>query len=321
MTFRHIIVSCLGIAIGIFTVLAGPVSAAEQDFDDPIIGEKGYYVGTYGDDAYWVSDGASNSMFIVYEEGVVVVDAPSSYANHLPAAIAEVTDKPVTHFIYSHYHKDHTGGAGMFGRDVTYIGHTLTKEELLRVRDPNRPVPSVVFDDTYTLTVGDQRVELAYHGLNHTPGNISIFLPKQKVLMLVDIVYPAVVPFADLGIAAHVPGYYKIIEAVLEYEFDSFQGGHLGRPGTREEFNVAREYVLDLRASAHAALGIIQPPVSVDPLKNPIENPYHPFAAYLDAASAACAEIVTQKWGDRLKGTASFTQRHCWTSILESIVD
>lgn len=321
MKIRNLVTDSIVIVLGICAVLSGTVSAATQGFDDPVIGEKGYHLGAYGDGAFWVTDGATNSMFIVSDEGVVVVDAPLSYAKYLPTAIAEVTDKSVTHFIYSHYHKDHTGGANLFGEDVTYIGHTLTKQELLRVQDANRPVPSVVFDDTYTLVVGNQRIELAYHGLNHTPGNISIYLPKQKVLMLVDIVYPAVVPFADMGIAAHVPGYYSVIEDVLEYEFETFQGGHLGRPGTRAEFKVAREYVLDVRTSARTVLGVVQPPIPFGLMKNPIENPYHPFAAYLDAASAACTEIVAQKWNGRLKGISSFTQRHCWTSILELIVD
>ena len=96
-------------------VVSSQASAEEMKFEDPVIGASGYYVGSYGDGAYWVSDGLANSMFVVSDEGVIVVDAPPSYAQSLPAAIAEVTDQPITHFIYSHYHKDHTG-AGQFDR-------------------------------------------------------------------------------------------------------------------------------------------------------------------------------------------------------------
>jgi hypothetical protein len=37
-----------------------------------------------------VTDGAYQSMFLSYEDGVVVIDAPPSYAAHIPEAIAEV---------------------------------------------------------------------------------------------------------------------------------------------------------------------------------------------------------------------------------------
>ena len=58
-------------------------------------------------------------MFMTYEEGVVVVDAPPAYASHISTAIAEVTDKPITHLVYSHYHADHIGG----GRRSSVAGH------------------------------------------------------------------------------------------------------------------------------------------------------------------------------------------------------
>jgi hypothetical protein len=35
---------------------------------------------------------------------------------------------------------------------------------LLRDDDPARPVPDVTFSDSYTLEVGGERVELAWHG-------------------------------------------------------------------------------------------------------------------------------------------------------------
>jgi len=151
--------------IGLISMLhVGSAHAAEQPIEDPVIGQKGYHVGSYGGGAYWVTDGIYNSMFVVSEEGVIVVDAPPSYAEKLPAAIREVTDQPVKYFVYSHHHKDHTGGSAIFGDDVIRVGHQLTALELLRKNDPNRPIPTVTFSDSHTLELGDQRVELTYHG-------------------------------------------------------------------------------------------------------------------------------------------------------------
>ena len=72
---------------------------------------KGYRTQKLGDGLYMITDGAYQSMFMTYEEGVVVVDAPPSYASNIRTAVAEVTSKPITHLIYSHYHADHIGGA------------------------------------------------------------------------------------------------------------------------------------------------------------------------------------------------------------------
>ena len=42
----------------------------------------------------------------------------------------------------------------------------------------------MTFEDCYTLTVGGQTLELAFHGPNHTPDNIFIWAPGQQTLML-----------------------------------------------------------------------------------------------------------------------------------------
>ena len=70
---------------------------------------------------------------------------------------------------------------------------------MAQVSDPNRPIPQKTFKDTYTLRSGNQTLELSYKGANHLEGNIFIFVPAQKVLMLVDVIYPGWTPFAQLG--------------------------------------------------------------------------------------------------------------------------
>jgi glyoxylase-like metal-dependent hydrolase (beta-lactamase superfamily II) len=111
---------------------------------------------------------------------------PTLGANYLKA-IAEVTDKPVTHVIYSHEHTDHIGAAHLFPKDAMYIAQNETAKLLASRNDLRRPLPTLTFHDTYTLTVGDQTLVLDYKGVNHEAGNIFIYAPKQKVLMLVGL--------------------------------------------------------------------------------------------------------------------------------------
>ena len=50
------------------------------------------------------------------------------------------------------------------------------------------------FSDRRTLEIGGERIELAWHGPNHTPDNIFIHFPDHDALMLVDIVNAGWVP-------------------------------------------------------------------------------------------------------------------------------
>ena len=211
---------------------------------------------------YWVTEGRYQAIFLVTGEGVIPVDAPPSFAANIPAAVASVTAEPITHLVYTHHHSDHIAGAsqvvaaaGQAGVEI--IGHEDTLALLERSADPNRPVPTTTFADSYTLTVGSQSLELAYHGNNHESGNIFVYAPAQKVLMAVDIVFPAWVPFADLALAEDVPGFIDAHETILGYDFETFVGGHLTRFGTREDVETAHAYVLDVRANAANALGTV----------------------------------------------------------------
>ncbi len=301
--------------------LATAVSALEKTFTTPLIESKGYHVGSYGDGAYWITDGLYNSAFVVTNDGVIVIDAPASYASKLPEAIKEITDKPVKYFIYSHHHKDHTGGSSVFGNEVIRVSHELTAQELRRKNDPNRPIPSVTFKDKHTIELGGQRIELSYPGLQHSPGNIFIYLPKQKVVMLIDVLYPGWVPFKDFAVAASVSGYFEAFEQAKEFNFKYFQGGHVGRPGTRDDFDNTYQYITDIQINAKKAIQITNPPLSFTMQNNPIKEVYVPFNTYLEAASELCAQITLQKWRGILNAGDLYTKGHCWTTILDLTID
>ena len=308
--------------LGLVSMLhVGTASAQGTPIEDPTIGEKGYFVGSYGDGAYWITNGLYNSMFIVSDEGVIVVDAPPSYADKIPVAIKEITDLPVTHFVYSHHHSDHTGGAALFGDDVIYVGHELTAQELRRKADPNRPVPTVTFDDTYTLELGNQKVELAYPGLQHSPGNVFIYLPAQKVLMMVDVLYAGSVPFNNFAVAASVPGFYDAFDHAAEYDFEYYQGGHVGRPGTRDDFADIHGYITDVHTNAMLAMQNTSPPVPFVGGKLQIAEPYFAINGYIEAASKVCAQLTMEKWRGRLNTVDVFTEGHCWTAVVDPMID
>ena len=73
----------------------------------------------------------SNSMVVVNEEDVTVVDThiTPAMARDLIASIAQVTDKPVTTVINTHFHYDHAHGNQAFD-DATIYGHEFTRMKM-----------------------------------------------------------------------------------------------------------------------------------------------------------------------------------------------
>ena len=289
--------------------------------------EKGYLVQEIGDQLYSVSDGSYNTMFMVTDEGVIAIDAPPTLGANYLKAIAEVTDKPTTHVIYSHAHMDHIGAARIFPENATFIAQQETASELQRAMNLAintsmvPPVPTETFSTNMTLIVGNQTLQLDYYGNNHLPGNIFIYTPQQKVLMLVDIIFPGWIPFPYLAIAKDTAGFIEAHDIALNnYDFDTIVAGHLTRLGTKADVGVQREFVMDLEKAADNA----NQNVSFSSIASQVgsfDNPWLLFSKYIDAINKQCEEVMLPKWESKLGGAEIFMSTHCFTMTESGRVD
>jgi len=261
------------------------------------LNDQGYYVGRVERNLYWVTDGVYQAAFLATADGIVQFDAPPSIGHNLRRAVDEIAaaegvSNKVTHFVYSHHHDDHGGAAFLFD-DVVRIGHEETRRLLRRDNNPGRPLPEVTFADKYTLEVGGERVELAWHGSNHSPDNIYIHFPDHDALMLIDIVNAGWVPIYNTNLSEDVPGYMGAPAIAMDYPWRHLICGHLGRLATRDDVELHQRYIADIEASAADALA------SVDPV--PFYTHYWPnfwagVKAHLDAVTERTAAPVIAKY-------------------------
>jgi glyoxylase-like metal-dependent hydrolase (beta-lactamase superfamily II) len=267
-------------------------------------------------------------MFMVTDKGVVAFDAPATIGNNYLKAIAEVTTKPVTYVIYSHAHIDHIGAAGIFRKNATFIAQQETAAELQSAKSVAKnasmvpPIPTVTFAKNYTLQIGNQILKLDYYGVNHLPGNIFIYGPNQKVLMLIDVLFTGWVPFPYLAIAKDTAGFIKAHDIALNnYDFDTFVGGHLTRLGTINDVILQREFVSDLERAAAQA----NHQVSFGEITKQLGGGQQPFifslAKRADAISENCANNMLPKWENRLGGAQQFMSAHCYTMAQAGRID
>jgi glyoxylase-like metal-dependent hydrolase (beta-lactamase superfamily II) len=286
----------------------------------PALNEQGYYVGRVERNLYWVTDGTYQAAFLTTRDGVVLFDAPPTIGHNLQRAVDEIAaangvTNRVTHLVYSHHHADHGGASSLFDKDVVRIGHEETRRLLLRDNDPARPPNEETFQDRRTLTIGGERIELAWHGANHSPDNIVIHLPDHDTLMLVDIVNPGWAPIYLSNLSEDIPGYVEAPATALAYSWTHYIGGHNGRLGTRDDVTLHQRYMADIDASVRATLPNVDPTPYFQKYG---ENAWAAVKGYLDACTDAAAAPVIEKYRGVLAAADVFTPSTTFW-VMESI--
>jgi glyoxylase-like metal-dependent hydrolase (beta-lactamase superfamily II) len=286
--------------------------------------KKGYYVEEISDGAYWVSSGWYDTMFIRTGNGIIAVDAPPALGENLLAAMEDVTDEPVTHVVYSHWHADHIGAALVYGPKVKIIAHEKTKELLERFPDRYRPLPTETFSKDSTLDVNGVKLDLSYKGQNHCEGNVFIYAPKQKVLAAIDIASPGWVTFRDCDSSENFSGYEQAFHQILAYDFNTVVSGHVSKLGNRDDVQEGLEYVEDLARFAREALEKVEMHYFAKQLDNGPqkaafrtveENYLNALTNYGTKKMLECVTSNGKRWVERLNGVEAMTHHNVYSMI------
>ncbi len=224
----------------LFLSLVSPLAGAGESPDYRIEHMKG--------NVYRFTAGHYRAVFMVTDEGLFLTDPiDRAAASWLRKALRDRFDVPIRYLAYSHNHVDHIlGGDVLADRSVSVIAHEYAAEDIEWTRVPTA-APNLTFEDNLTVQLGDNRVELRYHGPNNGRGSVSMrFLPA-NVLYVVDWIVVGRMPYKDL------PGYdiHGMIrstrEVLAEVPFDLFIGGH-AETGTREDVERYLRYLEALYA-------------------------------------------------------------------------
>ncbi len=148
----------------------------------------------------------SNSHFIVTEKGVLLFDTGSSelIGNKIKKAIKSVTDQPVRWVVNSHSHADHWLGNAAFIDTATEIIassqalKTMKKygQEDLKFYSkvtkgtigPTQLVyPNLLLSQVEMRNFGGIDVQFIFSNDNHSPGDVLMWLPKQKIIFGGDV--------------------------------------------------------------------------------------------------------------------------------------
>jgi glyoxylase-like metal-dependent hydrolase (beta-lactamase superfamily II) len=228
------------------------------------------------DGVFYLKGGTHHSVAVEFADHVVVIEAPLNEQRSL-AVIAEVKklipNKPIRYVVNTHHHFDHSGGLRAYvDEGVTVLTHDSNKEFYQQVFSPPRtlnPDRLAQSQKKATLeTVGDKKVltdgsrTLELHlikGNPHNDGILMAFLPKEKILIEVDVFTPAnPVP------ATANPNTVNAVENVerLKLDFEKILPLHGAAAATRADLYAAiRKPVPDFAVilAARAAAGPVEP--------------------------------------------------------------
>lgn len=155
----------------------------------------------------YINSGHNNNLsFIITSEGVLVFNAGDNYllAKALHHEIKQLTDQPVKYVVL-----ENAQGHAMLGssywkeQGAEIIAHVDAVEEmkshgiqtLERMQRGRRDkaqwtkfvFPDKTFEDQLVIEMGGERFEIVHLGPGHSPGDISLWMPNQKLFISGDM--------------------------------------------------------------------------------------------------------------------------------------
>ena len=174
---------------------------------------------------YMLEGAGGNIGVSVGDDGIVIVDDQfAPLADRIQAALKGITDKPVRFIINTHWHFDHTGGNGYFGKQGTIIAQDNVRERLaaggkilgMEMKPvPAAELPVITFNDRLTIHANGEDIRAIHFPHGHTDGDSVIFFPRSNVVHMGDDFVTYGFPFIDLESGGSVRGMIAACEKVL----------------------------------------------------------------------------------------------------------
>jgi glyoxylase-like metal-dependent hydrolase (beta-lactamase superfamily II) len=190
-----------------------------------------------GRDLYaFTAEGDPNSGIIVGDDGVMVIDAQATpkMAEDVIARVKNVTDKPITHVLLSHYHAVRVLGASAYNAKAI-LASDATRDlivergkqdmdseigrfpRLFRAQEsiPGLTWPTITFAREMTVWLGKREVQIRFLGRGHTAGDVVAYVPDANVVFSGDLVeYHSACYCGD----AHLKDWPQTLGRLAEYK-------------------------------------------------------------------------------------------------------
>ncbi len=157
----------------------------------------------------FTAEGDPNSGVIIGDDSVMVIEAQATprLAKKVIDEIRNVTDKPISHLVLTHYHAVRVLGASAYNADQIIMSDTARAMVVERGQEdwdsefqrfprlfegyesiPGLTYPTTTFSDAMTVYLGTRRIDIMHLGRAHTAGDAVVWVPDAEVMFTGDIV-------------------------------------------------------------------------------------------------------------------------------------
>ena len=132
------------------------------------------------------------NFFLVGEDGIILTDPLTvEAAKILAIELRKISDKPIKYVAYSHSHWDHISGGQIFkDQGAKFVAHRKCQENWLNNPNSNVVKPDIVFDKTYTISVGTPSLEMHYWGPSHDNCRVGFLIRPDRIMFIADDANP-----------------------------------------------------------------------------------------------------------------------------------
>jgi len=217
----------------------------------------------------YTAQGDPNTGIIIGDRGVMVIDTQATpiMAQDVIRRIREVTDKPITHILLSHYHAVRVLGASAYGAHTiiaskdTYDliverGEQDKASEIGRFPRLFRGVesvpagltwPDVVFEGELVVDLGGVKVRIFQVGRGHTKGDTVAWLEDERILFSGDLVEFGATPYTGDAYLTDWPASLDALAAMKPEKLVPGRGDALtDAASSAEAIAFTRGFVTDL---------------------------------------------------------------------------
>ena len=235
---------------------ADPIKRGFKLSDFPRTERVSDNVYTYEDFHAGAEKFTTTNMFVVTSEGVVLCDAqgdPEATKKEVEA-IAKITTQPIKYVVIASDHGDHTGGNVSLPQGITFFIHPNSKAILDRqaansTRPPTWTLPAdaVLVPEKKALKLGGEEIQILFLGRAHTGGDLSVYLPRQKILFLSETFLNRVFPAMR---SAYPSEWLKSLDRAEKIDAKIYIPGH----GFTEKAEVSKEELLAYHRALKAVI-------------------------------------------------------------------
>ena len=202
--------------------LVWPALASAQNFDDVEIRAI-----PVTENIYMLTGSGGNIGVSIGDDGTIIVDDQfAPLTDTIVAAIAQLTDNPVSFVVNSHFHYDHTDGNENFGR----AGALIVAQDNSRQRmatdqvlsGSNRPqpayeevgLPKITFMESMRFYYNDNTIDIIHTGPGHTDGDAQVYFRDSNVIHTGDMFVRYGLPYIDHGNGGSLDGMIDALWAI-----------------------------------------------------------------------------------------------------------